>query len=219
MITTKRTREFLFNPVSLPELETTEIDGRRYYITPGGTFPSVTTILGEKLSKDAITAWKNRVGEEEAKKVSIQAARRGSAIHSICENYILGNDYKRGQMPVNLETFSKIKPHLDLSLGSIYGIEVPLWSSKLKTAGRTDLLAGWHGVNSVIDFKTSKRIKNEEDIESYFLQATCYSLMAEELTMYRFPQIVIVMAIDHEDTKVFIKDRDQYVDRVMEIFC
>jgi len=43
--------------------------------------------------------------------------------------------------------------------------------------------------------------------------------MAEELTMYRFPQIVIVMAIDHEDTKVFIKDRDQYVDRVMEIFC
>jgi hypothetical protein len=100
----------------------------------------------------------------------------------------------------------------------VYGLEVPLWSKRLGTAGRTDLLAGWLGVNSVIDFKTSKRKKEEEDIQSYFLQATVYSLMAEELTEYKFPQIVVAIAVDHEDAQVFVKNRDQYVDKVLEVF-
>jgi genome maintenance exonuclease 1 len=88
----------------------------------------------------------------------------------------------------------------------------------LKTAGRTDLLAGWQGVNSIIDFKTSKRPKKEQYIENYFIQATCYSLMAEERTALKFPQIVIVIAVDHEDPQIFVRNRGQYVDRVLEIF-
>lgn len=215
----KTTREFLYNPVELPELETEYINGGRYYKTPVGNLPSVTTVLGSKLSNEGIVRWKARVGEEEANKVSTQANRRGTAIHDICEKYLLGENYKRGQMPVNIDTFNKIKPYLDNNIGSIYGLEVPLWSAKLKTAGRADLLAGYNGINSVCDFKTSKKIKSETDIESYFIQATCYSLMAEELTPYKFPQIVIIMAIDEDEAKIFIKRRDDYVPRVMELFC
>ena len=81
------------------------------------------------------------------------------------------------------------------------------------------MLAGWYGTNSVIDFKTSKRKKDEEDIQSYFLQATCYSLMAEERTTLKFPQIVVIIAVDHDDAQVFVKNRDQYVDRVLEVFA
>ena len=219
MITTSRHKGFLHNPVYLPDLETEYVDGKRYYKTPAGAFPSVTTVLGQKLKNPGLEAWKARVGEEEAKRVSTQAAGRGSAVHLLCEKYISNDpDYKRGAMPFNLVTFSSIKKHLDLCIGTIYGIEVPLWSENLKTAGRCDLLAGWHGVNSVIDFKTSKRKKEEEDIESYFLQATCYSLMAEERTTLKFPQIVVIIAVDHEDAMVFVKSRDQYVDRVLEVF-
>jgi hypothetical protein len=216
---TKRTHEFLYNPVELPELETEYVDGSRYYKTPMGNFPSVTTVLGAKLNNEGLAKWKARVGEEEAKKVSTQATRRGTAIHDMCEKYLLGEDHKRGQMPINIDTFNKIRPHLDSNIGSIYGLEVPLWSAKLKTAGRADLLAGYNGINSVCDFKTSKRMKSEDDIESYFIQATCYSLMAEELTPYRFPQIVIIMAVDEDVAKIFIKHRDDYVPRVMELFC
>ena len=121
-------------------------------------------------------------------------------------------------MPTDMHTFLQIKPYLDLNLGSIYGIEAPLYSSRLRTAGRCDLLAGWQGVNSIIDFKTSRRLKKEEYIESYFLQATCYSLMAEERTTLKFPQIVIIIAVDHEDPQIFVKQRDQYVEKVLEIF-
>jgi hypothetical protein len=42
--------------------------------------------------------------------------------------------------------------------------------------------------------------------------------MAEELTGLRFPQIVIVIVVDHEDVQIFIKDRDQYVERVEQLF-
>jgi hypothetical protein len=215
----KTSREFLYNPVELPELETEYINGGRYYKTPVGNLPSVTTVLGSKLTNEGIARWKARVGEEEANKVSTQANRRGTAIHDICEKYLLGENYKRGQMPVNIDTFNKIKPYLDNNIGSIYGLEVPLWSAKLKTAGRADLLAGYNGINSVCDFKTSKKIKSETDIESYFLQTTCYSLMAEELTPYKFPQIVIIMTIDEDEAKIFIKRRDDYVPRVMKLFC
>jgi genome maintenance exonuclease 1 len=220
MITTNRHRGFLHNPVYLPDLETEYVDGRRYYKTPAGNLPSVTTVLGQKLKNPGLEAWKARVGEEEAKRVSTQAAGRGSAVHLLCEKYLSNDpDYKRGAMPFNLETFSSIKKHLDLCIGTVYGIEVPLWSENLKTAGRCDLLAGWYGTNSVIDFKTSKRKKDEEDIQSYFLQATCYSLMAEERTTLKFPQIVVIIAVDHDDAQVFVKNRDQYVDRVLEVFA
>lgn len=218
MFAAKSTREFLHSFVGLPDLETTTIDGKRHYITPAGVFPSVTTVLSQKLDNSSLDAWKQRVGEEEAKKISTQAARRGTAIHFICENYLLNKDYKRGVMPFNLDTFLRIKPHLDRNIGSIYGIEVPLWSAQLKTAGRCDLLAGWNGINSVIDFKTSKRPKDESKILSYFLQATCYSLMAEELTGLRIPQIAIVIAVDHEDTQIFVKDRDPFVVTVRQLF-
>ena len=219
MITTNRHKGFLHNPVYLPDLETEYVDGKRYYKTPAGNLPSVTTILGQKLKNPGLEAWKARVGEEEAKRVSTQAAGRGSAVHLLCEKYLSNDpDYKRGAMPFNLVTFSSIKKHLDLCIGTVYGLEVPLWSKRLETAGRTDLLAGWLGVNSVIDFKTSKRKKEEEDIQSYFLQATVYSLMAEELTEHKFPQIVVAIAVDHEDAQIFVKNRDQYVDKVLEVF-
>jgi len=219
LFTTKRTKDFLHNFVDLPDLETVSVDGKRHYVTPEGTFPSVTTVLSEKLSKDGLEAWRLRVGEEEARKISTQAANRGTAIHALAESYLLNNkDWKKGAMPANLDTFSRIKPHLDLNVGTIYGVEVPLWSSKLKTAGRTDLIAGWKGINSIIDFKTSRKLKAENQIEGYFIQATCYSLMAEERTSLKVPQIVIIVAVDHEDTQVFVKNRDDYVERTLSIY-
>lgn len=216
---TKRPEGFLYNPVNLPDLETIEKEGKRFYRTPCGDFPSVTTVLGERLNKEKLEEWKVRVGPEEVAKVSQQASVRGTAVHELAEKYLKNDpNWKRGAMPFNLETFMKIKPYLDVGLGTIYGIEVPLWSERLKTAGRSDLLAGYRGYNSIIDFKTSKRKKKEEDIESYFLQATCYSLMAEELTSLKFPQIVVIIAVDHDEVQVFSKNRELYVKKVLEVF-
>lgn len=197
---------------------TTE-DGRYYELPNGRLVQSVTTIIGKKSDKTALMEWKARVGEAEAQKISTQAASRGTSIHNICEKYLLNEDsYPPKTMPTAIDMFKSIRPHIDQNVGKIYGIEAPLYSYKLATAGRTDCIAEWGGVPSIIDFKTSRRKKQEDWIQNYFVQATAYSLMAEERTALKVPQIVILIAVDHDEPQLFIKNRDNFKEKVLEIF-
>jgi genome maintenance exonuclease 1 len=204
---------------TFPDLSANTTESGRYYTLPDGTsFPSVTTVLGRKLDKTGLEQWKKCVGEEEAAKISTQAARRGTSIHDMCEKYLLNEDYKKGVMPANLATFSSIRSELDDNVGMIYGIESPLHSHKLMTAGRTDLIADWCGAPSIIDFKTSRKLKEEQWIQGYFLQATCYSMMVEELTDLQIANIVIIIAVDHEYPQVFTRNSHAFRNQVTELF-
>jgi genome maintenance exonuclease 1 len=202
------------------KLERVVIDGKRHYLTPeGGKYKSVTTILDEKLDKSSLIEWRKKVGEEEAKRISTQAANRGTAIHNIAEHYLLNNEsYPTGSMPANIDMFKKLRPIIDQRIGKLFGLEYFVYSDRLKTAGATDCIAEFDGVNSIIDFKTSKKLKKEEWIESYFLQATCYAIMVEERLPIVIPQIVILIAVDHEEPQVFVKPKVDYTKKVEEIF-
>jgi genome maintenance exonuclease 1 len=197
------------------------IDGKRHYVTPeGGKYKSVTTILDEKLDKTALLEWRKKVGEAEANRISTQAANRGTAIHNIAEHYLLNNEsFPKGSMPANIDTFRKLRPILDEHIGKIYGLEYFLYSDTLKTAGATDCIAEFDGVNSIVDFKTSRKPKKEEWIQSYFLQATCYAMMAEEQLGLVIPQIAILIAVDHEEPQIFVKPKYLYQDEVRELFA
>ena len=71
---------------------TTNEDGSRVYVNASGVaYPSATTVLGV-LSRDGIAAWRKRVGEEEADKISNQASTRGTKIHSLTESYLKNED-------------------------------------------------------------------------------------------------------------------------------
>jgi len=211
---------FKHNLVPEIDIETTTIDGKRYYVLPNGEkFRSVTTVLDGALDKTALHEWRKRVGHEEAQKITTQAARRGTAVHSIAERYVLNEEnYLRGAMPSGIDAFKGVQTLLDEHVDNILGIELPLYSVALKTAGRCDLIAEFDGIPSVIDFKTSRKLKKEEWIESYFLQTTVYSMMFEWIYKIKIPQIAILIAVDHEPPQVFVKERGQYVDRVLEIF-
>lgn len=211
---------FNHNFVPAIDINTETIDGKRYYVLPDGQkFRSVTTVLSDKLDKTALLEWRKKVGEEQAQKISTQAARRGTAVHSIAERYVLNEEeYIRGAMPSGIDSFKSIQTLLDKHVDNILGVELALYSTVLKTAGRCDLIAEFDGVPSVIDFKTSRRLKKEEWIESYFLQTTVYSMMFEWLYKISIPQIAIMIAVDHEEPQLFVKDRKQYVDKVIDIF-
>lgn len=204
-------------PRDLPELISETINDRRYYTTPSGEkYPSITTVLSS-LSRESIAAWRKKVGEEEANRVSAKASSRGTKIHSIAEAY-LNNDpnYLKNVMPNHKETFLSIRPLLN-NINNIWYQECALYSDTLKVAGRVDCIGEYNGVLSVIDFKTSSRIKKKEDITSYFLQTTFYALALEEMIGTPVNQLVIIMAVDDNSPLVFVENTENYITELVRV--
>ena len=188
--------------------------GRCYRDPSGVEYPSVTTIL-KILSEDSIKKWRQRVGEEEANRVSSRASSRGTQVHSIVEDY-LNNEDTRDYFPHVKQSLQNLRPILDKSIGRIFGLEVALFSSYLGMAGRCDCIAEFDGVPSIVDFKTSLRPKKKEHISNYFAQASAYAIMFEERTGLAVPNTVIVMDVDESKPIVFKEHRDNYVDLLLE---
>jgi len=204
--------EFRHDPVILEELiaETTS-SGRTYTTPEGNKYPSITTCLSV-LSREHIMAWRARVGEERANRVSAKAAGRGTRVHQMCEDYINNCLDINKYTPADKETFWSIQPILDKNIGLVRGQEVPLYSDYLGVAGRVDCVAEWDGRLSVIDFKTSTKPKKKEWISNYFMQASAYCVMFEERTQIPIDKIVIVVAVDGEPPQVFVEKRDNYIE-------
>ena len=197
-------------------MNTENYNGKRHYVTPEGKlYPSITTVLGE-LSKAAIQAWRKRVGEEEANKISGKASRRGTSVHSGCESYIKNeDDFIDGQTPNIIELFKTIEPFFE-RINNVHGVELALYSDHFGIAGRTDLIAEFDGTLSIIDYKTSNKQKKKEWCESYFAQGAFYGVAYEELTKIPVPQVVIIMAVENDTPQLFVEKRDDWIDKIWE---
>ena len=195
--------------IGYKDLHCKTTDTGRTYDTPDGkSYPSITTVLSI-LSEDAIRAWRQRVGEEQAEIVSGKASRRGTKVHSIVEKY-LNNEDTAEFLPHIRQSLENLRPVLDENIGTIFGLEVPLFSHHLGVAGRCDCIAQFNGVPSIIDFKTSRYIKKKENISHYFAQGAAYAIMCEERVGLKVPNVVIIMDVDHEKPVVFVEHRDNY---------
>jgi genome maintenance exonuclease 1 len=198
---------------------TTNEDGSRVYVNASGVaYPSATTVLGV-LSRDGIAAWRKRVGEEEADKISNQASTRGTKIHSLTESYLKNEDleeaYKTTKASLlDVEMFKKFKPVLD-SIGEIHCQELALYSDHLRMAGRVDCIAEYNGLRAVIDFKTSGKLKKKEHISSYFMQTAAYAIMYEERTGIPVPWLVVLIAVEGDEPQVFIEKRDNWAKELL----
>jgi genome maintenance exonuclease 1 len=207
----------MFNHIyyDIPKLERkTSADGSRVYETPSGrAYPSVTTVTGLH-SKQAILDWRKRVGDAEANRISTTAAKRGTRIHTLCESY-LNNEHVEPNL-FDTETFKAIKPYLN-NIQDVHCLETPLYSDHLEVAGTVDCIAKYNGKMSVIDFKTSKRKKSRDDIHNYFMQCSAYAVAFEERTGVPVSKIVIIMAVDDDDTIIFEEKRDDWINGFIDL--
>ncbi len=220
MFAQKRTKYFELKDIfSKHELKQVNADGKRHYETPDGKkYVSVTTALGE-MKKDSILEWRRKVGEEEANRISTKAATRGTKVHSILEKYVLNEeDYLKGVMPVHTEMFLQIKNYLDEYCDTVYASEIRLYSDRIKAAGTCDLVAKIHGLNTIGDFKTSAKLKQEEWIENYFLQCAAYALMLKERENFICPRICVMIATDEGTLQPFVKHTSEYIPKVIDYF-
>ena len=211
-------KHFEFDLIEFAHLNRIDGETARLYETPTGErYPSVTTVLGKMTDKTALNEWRKRVGEEEANRVSARAASRGTSIHSMCENYVLGNEIDTS-MPHNMMIFRQIKGILDEKVDMVRATECTLFSHHLKIAGTCDLIADYDGRLSIIDYKTSTRRKRKDWIEGYFLQCSLYAYMLWEMTGIAAKDIVVVIGVDDElDPQVFVERPSNYIEKAADL--
>ncbi len=211
---------FTHDLLEFEELSTTNKDGRRFYQTPdGNAYPSVTTVLGAMSDKkDGIEKWKKRVGEKKAQEILTQASRRGTAVHEICEKYLLNEDLGLSKrMPNEVMLFRQLSPILDKHITKVHALEACLFSHRLRVAGRVDGIVEFDGVLSIIDFKTSLKEKKEEWITDYFKQASLYACMLYEMTGLKAQQVVVPIAVENMiEPQLFVKPADRYIAEVVD---
>ena len=199
------------------DLETNTSAAGRLYETPEGVkYPSITTVLSI-LSQAGIQAWRKRVGEEEANRISHRASTRGTAVHAIVEDYLNNVENYKDKYALNIiDNFLPLKGLLDTRIGKIYAQEVALFSHHLGVAGRVDCVAEFDGKISIIDFKTSQKIKPRKYVENYFMQEAAYAVMFEERTGTPITQLVTLIAVDNEQPQVFVEHRDDWTKPLLD---
>jgi genome maintenance exonuclease 1 len=106
------------------------------------------------------------------------SATRGTAVHTILENYITGQGYlDLTDIGRNAHTMAQtiIDKGLANKISEYYGIEATMYYPELY-AGATDLVAVHDGKDSIIDFKQSNKPKKREWIHDYCLQLAAYAM-------------------------------------------
>lgn len=206
----------MFNHVKrfdIPQLETVNINKKRFYVTPDGNkYPSITTVLSGR-NKEGLFAWRKRVGEEVANYIARTAANRGTKIHYIVEDYLnnVMNEEKHRKELLPYMLFQQLRKSVLTDINNIDLLEGTLWSDKLGIAGRVDCIAEYKGVLSVIDFKSSTNPRKEEYNENYYVQASAYCEMFEERTGTPVNQIVILVVTENGEVQEFVKNKKDYL--------
>ena len=205
---------FIHSPFEFTDLiSQTSETGKRQYVTPEGNhYPSVTTVLSAMQESSFLDSWRERVGNEEADKISNRAKNRGTQLHKIFEDYVNNSLDISSHNPIIYQMFKASKSFLDNNVTKINNVEFALYSNRLKIAGRCDLLCEWNNVQSILDFKSATKPKKEEWIHNYFLQCTIYAMMVYELLGIKIPQIVVfIMPEGSLEPQIFVKQTSNYM--------
>ena len=212
----KHNDEILWKPNYGLELKTINDNGRKY-VTPEGKFSSITTILGHR-DRYKWAAWRKKIGNEEANRITRHATTRGTKVHSLAEDYLNNIEIDtKGEMPHHIQSFNVIKKVCDEHVGKVWAQEVPLYSIDLKTAGRVDCIGEFDGELSIIDFKTSGRVKEESEISNYFMQECAYAHMFEEGTGIPIKQLVTIMVVDNDPNPIVFKQSyETWIEKLRE---
>jgi CRISPR/Cas system-associated exonuclease Cas4 (RecB family) len=202
--------------LNLPELSRETIDGVRYYNIGGENkkLVSITSVISH-YNKEKFAKWRERVGEEEANRVTRRATSRGTDTHTLIENYLLNQELPEVQ-PISEHLFKIAKSTLN-RINNIRTLEGALYSEILGVAGSVDCVASFDDELAVIDFKTSKEPKPINWLEGYFVQTMFYGMALYEMTGIQIKKLVIIMTCENGECVVYEeRDLNKYMKLVVQ---
>lgn len=147
------------------------------------------------------------LGDDKADKEMKRAADRGTAVHTMIENYLNNSDVPtKGFAPEHVREFNQVRLKLN-KINKIYTQEIALYSDVLKIAGRVDCIGEYEGKLAVIDFKTSNGDKKNSMIDSYWKQTCFYALAFQEMYGIQIDDLVIIMSSEKGIVPLVFKDK------------
>jgi RecB family exonuclease len=183
------------------------LNGFRYYQVSDetgiiGTYPSVTSVLGETSDKSGLDSWRNRIGHKKAEQIGTDAANRGTVMHRLCEIYLnlpqamplkdrLEETLSLSRLDDEIEQFDNrakivggmlfynfIKSKSFDEIKRVIAQEKFLWTSRDGGyAGTVDNVSELISDQiAIVDFKTARKPKHEKWIEDYKHQVAAYSV-------------------------------------------
>ena len=213
------------------------INGSRHYTLNNQILVSVSSVLKMTKSeseKASLKAWQDRIGFKESLRIKNEAAQRGTEMHSLIENFLLGKSN------LNLFEQEKEKSHpqkmadliisegLKNKLSEINGVECVVHYPESKGfAGTSDLIGIWDNIPSVIDFKQKNSIMKEsyDSLQTYFMQLGAYSLAHNTVYGSSITQGVILLATTDLVFQVFrinneklIEYQNKFLDKVEQYY-
>lgn len=151
-------KTFSWADIEFDDMETIESTGPgipRLYITPEGNLPSMTSILSVLDDGGGLDSWRDRVGHEEADRITREAGDRGNALHDYNELY-LQNRLQRSDLKGQARTlFNRVKPYLD-EIQLVVATEVALYDPVSGYAGRVDCVCMTDDKIMITDHKNSR---------------------------------------------------------------
>ena len=199
-----------------------ESPSRRLYSTPDGhNLASVTTILSKTKSKEdqeSLQRWKDRVGAEEAQKITTSASSRGTEMHQYLEDYITSDVLQEAlDNPQSIKSRKMARVIINHGLKNVdeyWGVECPLYYPELY-AGTTDVVGVWKGKPAIMDFKQSNKPKKSAWITDYKLQLCAYAQAHNYLYKTDITTgVVFVCTVDYQYQEFVIEgDEFEYYSR------
>lgn len=186
---TDRGKVFEHRPVPLHNVVCDDTTDYRTYVLEDGTrFYSMTSMLKMTADNSWLEEWRERMGPEAAEAEARRCADRGEAVHLACEKYLNNEPMEEclATAGAYINLFLQLKDVLDRRVVAVVCQEIPLYSRRMRVAGRVDLVCYWLCPDgkvrlAIVDFKTSNHIKTRESIEDYQCQLAGYAQCFHEM--------------------------------------
>lgn len=190
-----------------------------------GIFPSVTSVLGATSDKTFLKKWEKRIGKDQADYITQSAGKRGTVMHRLCEIY-LGlpmlmdkadrleetlrqsvndreiNEYdNRAKMVGGMLFYNFIRSKTFDIIQETLITEKFLWTTRGGGyAGTVDNVSELFKFGTaVVDFKTSRKAKDPNQIDDYKCQVGAYAVAVYDRLGYK-PRSARILISNEVDT-------------------
>lgn len=194
-------------------LERVDTPEGRFYVTPDGLAPSVTTILSKTSDNTWLEEWRARVGREEADRLGKIGSTIGTEMHNALELIMTDRDLEKPvtEYQVTAHKMAKAIKALVFKNKTVKcATEVKLHYGSLY-AGTTDLiLSDWNNEEASVDYKSCSSFRNKETIDKHAMQIAAYGLAHNWMYGTNIRTAVVIQCTRQCDIKVSVYRGDDY---------